>query len=129
VRHIAADDLLRAEARAGTPADREIAACQRRGDLIPDQITADVTRHQLAVFAETSRPLIRYCKNRGILVTVNFFPGAGRRRQALAVRSRASQAAASRRLSWIWGATSRLCSTCPSFSRMNELVVYRVTPR
>jgi adenylate kinase len=38
VRHIAAGDLLRAEARAGTPVGREIAACQARGDLVPDQI-------------------------------------------------------------------------------------------
>jgi adenylate kinase len=41
VRHIAAGDLLRAEARAGTPAGREIAACQARGDLVPDQIVLD----------------------------------------------------------------------------------------
>jgi len=38
VRHIAAGDLLRAEAQAGTPVGREIAACQARGDLVPDQI-------------------------------------------------------------------------------------------
>jgi adenylate kinase len=38
VRHIAAGDLLRAEAQAGTPAGREIAAYQARGDLVPDQI-------------------------------------------------------------------------------------------
>ena len=38
VRHIAAGDLLRAEARAGTPAGREIAVYQARGDLVPDQI-------------------------------------------------------------------------------------------
>jgi len=38
VRHIAAGDLLRAEAQAGTAAGREIAACQDRGDLVPDQI-------------------------------------------------------------------------------------------
>ena len=41
VRHIAAGDLLRAEAQAGTPAGREIAACQARGDLVPDQIVLD----------------------------------------------------------------------------------------
>jgi adenylate kinase len=41
-RHIAAGDLLRAEARADTPAGREIAACQARGDLVPDQIVLDV---------------------------------------------------------------------------------------
>jgi len=38
VRHIAAGDLLRAEAQAGTARGREIAACQARGDLVPDQI-------------------------------------------------------------------------------------------
>ena len=38
VRHIAAGDLLRAEAQAGTAGGREIAACQARGDLVPDQI-------------------------------------------------------------------------------------------
>ena len=35
VRHIAAGDLLRAEARADTPEGREIAAYQARGDLVP----------------------------------------------------------------------------------------------
>jgi adenylate kinase len=38
IRHIAAGDLLRAEARAGTPVGRKIAAWQARGDLVPDQI-------------------------------------------------------------------------------------------
>jgi adenylate kinase len=42
VRHIAAGDLLRAEAQAGTPAGREIAADQARGDLVSDQIVLDV---------------------------------------------------------------------------------------
>jgi adenylate kinase len=42
VRHIAAGDLLRAEARAGRPLGREIAACQARGDLVPDQIVLDL---------------------------------------------------------------------------------------
>ena len=42
VRHIAAGDLLRAEARAGGPLGREIAAYQVRGDLVPDQIVLDV---------------------------------------------------------------------------------------
>ncbi len=41
-RHIAAGDLLRAEARAGGPLGREIAACQARGDLVPDQVVLDV---------------------------------------------------------------------------------------
>ncbi len=42
VRHIAAGDLLRAEAQAGGPLGREIAAYQARGDLVPDQIVLDV---------------------------------------------------------------------------------------
>ena len=42
VRHIAAGDLLRTEARAGDRLGREIAAYQARGDLVPDQIVLDV---------------------------------------------------------------------------------------
>ena len=42
VRHIAAGDLLRAEARAGTPHGDQIADYQARGDLVPDQIVFDV---------------------------------------------------------------------------------------
>jgi adenylate kinase len=144
LRHIAAGDLLRAEARAGGRLGREIAACQARGDLVPDEIvldvltpvvvgavaeggyildgfprtlpqataaaelgvrlgltlvaavyldapeevltrrllararqsgrtddTADVIRHRLQVFAETTRPLVAYYAERGILVTVD----------------------------------------------------------
>jgi adenylate kinase len=41
-RHIAAGDLLRAQARAGGPLGAEIAAHQARGDLVPDQIVLDV---------------------------------------------------------------------------------------
>ena len=41
-RHIAAGDLLREQARAGGRLGREIAACQARGDLVPDQIVLDV---------------------------------------------------------------------------------------
>ena len=41
-RHIAAGDLLRAEAQAEGRLGREIAACQARGDLVPDQIVLDV---------------------------------------------------------------------------------------
>jgi adenylate kinase len=41
-RHIAAGDVLRAEARAGGSLGREIAACQARGDLVPDQVVLDV---------------------------------------------------------------------------------------
>ena len=33
--------------------------------------TADVIRHRLRVFAETTRPLVAYYAERGILVTVN----------------------------------------------------------
>ena len=47
VRHIAAGDLLRAEARA------------------------DVIRHRLRVFAGTTGPLVPYYTERGILVSVN----------------------------------------------------------
>ncbi|HEX6677927.1 MAG TPA: adenylate kinase [Actinomycetes bacterium] len=42
IQHVPAGDLLRAEARAGTGAGREIAAHQRRGDLVPDAIVFDV---------------------------------------------------------------------------------------
>jgi adenylate kinase len=42
VRHIAAGDLLRAEARGETPLGREITAHQVRGDLVPDPIVLDV---------------------------------------------------------------------------------------
>jgi adenylate kinase len=42
VQHVSAGELLRADARAGTPAGREIAAYQRRGDLVPDAIVFDV---------------------------------------------------------------------------------------
>ena len=41
MRHIAAGDLLRAEAQAGAGAGREIAAYQARGDLVPDEIVLD----------------------------------------------------------------------------------------
>jgi adenylate kinase len=39
--HIAAGDVLRAEAKAGNDLAREIAAHQARGDLVPDQIVVD----------------------------------------------------------------------------------------
>jgi len=144
VRHIAAGDLLRAEAQAGTARGRQIAACQERGDLVPDQIVfgllipavveaaaeggyildgfprtlaqataaaelavrlgvtldaaiylhapetvltrrlldrasqggrsddkADVIRHRLQVFAETTGLLVPYYTERGILVAVD----------------------------------------------------------
>jgi adenylate kinase len=143
VRHIAAGDLLRAAAQADTPAGREIAAYQARGDLVPDQVVldtlipavveaaagggyildgfprtlpqataaaelgarldvtldavvylyapeevltrrlldrasqrgraddvAEVIRHRLRVFAETTEPLVRYYTERGVLLAV-----------------------------------------------------------
>jgi adenylate kinase len=42
VQHVSAGELLRAEARAGTLAGREVAAYQQRGDLVPDAIVFDV---------------------------------------------------------------------------------------
>jgi adenylate kinase len=42
VRHIASGDLLRTEAQADTPRGREIAAIQKRGDLVPDEIVFDM---------------------------------------------------------------------------------------
>jgi adenylate kinase len=41
-RHLAAGDLLRARASDGTSLGRQIAACQARGDLVPDQVVLDV---------------------------------------------------------------------------------------
>lgn len=41
-RHIAAGDLLRAQAQAGGRLGREIATCQAHGDLVPDQVVLDV---------------------------------------------------------------------------------------
>ena len=144
VQHVSAGELLRAAARAGTPAGRQIAAYQQRGDLVPDAIVFDVLtpavvaavagggyildgfprtlpqataaatlgtrlgltlqaavylyapeavlvqrllgragqegrsddtsaviRHRLEVFATTTRPLIAYYQDRGILVAVD----------------------------------------------------------
>jgi adenylate kinase len=143
-RHIAAGDLLRAQAQAGDVLGDQIAAYQARGDLVPDQIVldvltpwvvdaaahggyildgfprtlpqaiaaadlaarlgvtldatvylhapdevltrrlierasqsgrsddrADVIRHRLAVYAETTGPLVPYYRERGILVSVD----------------------------------------------------------
>jgi adenylate kinase len=42
VQHVSAGELLRAEARAGTPSGREIAGHLQRGDLVPDAIVFDV---------------------------------------------------------------------------------------
>jgi adenylate kinase len=142
--HIAAGDLLRAEAQSGSGLARQIAVYQARGDLVPDQVvlgvltpaiiaaaacggfildgfprnlaqaiaahelatrlgitldaaiylqapeavltqrllarasqdgrtddTADVIRHRLRVYAETTGALVPYYAERGILVTVN----------------------------------------------------------
>ena len=143
-RHIAAGDLLRAQARAAGALGQQITAYQARGDLVPDQIVldvltpvvveaaagggyildgfprtlpqavaaaelaarlgvtldaaiylhapdavltrrlldrasssgrsddkADVIRHRLRVYAETTGPLVPYYTERGILVTVD----------------------------------------------------------
>ena len=143
-RHIAAGDLLRAQAQSGGELGRQIADYQARGDLVPDQIvldvlipavvkaaasggyildgfprtlaqataaaelgarfdvsldaavylhapeevlirrmlaragqegrsddTADVIRHRISVFAETTSPLVDYYRQRGILVVVD----------------------------------------------------------
>jgi len=140
IQHVSSGEVLRAEAQAGTPVGREVAAYQRRGDLVPDEIvfdlltpvvsaaaakggyildgfprtlpqaitaadlgqrldltldaavylnvpepvplqrllararaddTAEVIKHRLAVFAETTSPLIDYYRDRGILVEVD----------------------------------------------------------
>ena len=140
VQHISSGDVLRAAAGTDTPAGREVASYQRRGDLVPDQIvfdllipvvveaaarggyildgfprtvpqameafniaseldvtldatvylnvpepvlmerllararaddSADVIRHRLQVFTETTSPLIEYYRERGILVEVD----------------------------------------------------------
>ena len=42
VRHISSGDVLRAEVSAGTPAGRQIAAFQQRGDLVPDEIVFEL---------------------------------------------------------------------------------------
>jgi adenylate kinase len=49
--HIAAGDLLRAAAADGTSLGREVAACQARGDLVPDQIVLDVLTPAVAAAA------------------------------------------------------------------------------
>src|SRR6476646_883614 len=42
IQHVSSGDALRAEVRACTPLGREVAAYQRRGDLVPDQIVFDL---------------------------------------------------------------------------------------
>lgn len=42
IQHISSGEVLRAEAKDGTPVGHEIAAYQQRGDLVPDQIVFDL---------------------------------------------------------------------------------------
>lgn len=42
IEHLSSGEVLRTEVRAGTPVGREVAAFQRRGDLVPDQIVFDL---------------------------------------------------------------------------------------
>ena len=42
IEHISSGEVLRVEVRAGTPLGREVAAFQRRGDLVPDEIVFDL---------------------------------------------------------------------------------------
>ena len=42
IEHLSSGEVLRTEVRAGTPLGQEIAAFQRRGDLVPDQIVFDL---------------------------------------------------------------------------------------
>ena len=140
IEHLSSGEVLRAEVRAGTPLGHEVAAYQRRGDLVPDQIvfnllipavaaatarggyildgfprtlpqaleaadvarrldltlnaaiylnvpetillqrllsrarpddTADVIKHRLEVFTQTTSPLIAYYRQRGILLELD----------------------------------------------------------
>jgi len=140
IEHLSSGEVLRTEVRAGTPLGREVAAYQRRGDLVPDQTvfgllipavaaatarggyildgfprtlpqaleaadvgrrldltlnaaiylnvpetillrrlmsrarpddTAEVIKHRLEVFTETTSPLIAYYRQRGILLEVD----------------------------------------------------------
>jgi len=53
IEHLSSGEVLRAEVRAGTPLGHEVAAYQRRGDLVPDQIVFDLVIP--AVAAATAR--------------------------------------------------------------------------
>jgi adenylate kinase len=53
IEHISSGEVLRVEVRAGTPLGREVAAYQRRGDLVPDEIVFDLLIP--AVAAATAR--------------------------------------------------------------------------
>ncbi|HEV2253860.1 MAG TPA: adenylate kinase [Streptosporangiaceae bacterium] len=146
VEHLSSGEVLRAEVRAGTSLGQEVAAYQRRGDLVPDHIvfelvipavaaaaarggyildgfprtvrqaleaadvarrldltldaaiylnvpetillqrllsrarpddTAEVIKHRLEVFTETTSPLIAYYRERGILLEVQGDQPAG----------------------------------------------------
>jgi adenylate kinase len=51
IQHVSSGEVLRAEARSGTPAGRELAAYQQRGDLVPDQIVFDLLTPVVAAAA------------------------------------------------------------------------------
>jgi adenylate kinase len=53
IEHISSGEVLRVEVRAGTPLGREVAAYQRRGDLVPDDVVFDLLIP--AVAAATAR--------------------------------------------------------------------------
>ena len=53
IEHLSSGEVLRTEVRAGTPLGQEVAAYQRRGDLVPDQIVFDLLIP--AVAAATAR--------------------------------------------------------------------------
>jgi adenylate kinase len=52
VQHISSGDVLRAAARAGTPAGREVAGYQESGDLVPDKIVFDLVLPVVAAAAK-----------------------------------------------------------------------------
>ena len=51
IEHISSGEVLRSEVRVGTPLGREIAAFQRRGDLVPDDIVFDLLTPVVAAAA------------------------------------------------------------------------------
>jgi adenylate kinase len=51
VEHVSSGEVLRGEARANTPLGHEVAAFQRRGDLVPDQIVFDLVIPVMAAAA------------------------------------------------------------------------------
>jgi adenylate kinase len=52
VQHISSGEVLRAAAGADTPAGREVAAHQRRGDLVPDEIVFELLTPVVAAAAD-----------------------------------------------------------------------------